>query len=629
MSGQRAVSLPAGAKRAVIYVVFDRRGAIEEYVTYALQEMRADAEHILVVVNGALSEDGRSRLERVSDDILVRPNEGFDIWGHKAGLDHLAGRIDDYDEVVLTNDTWFGPVRPYAPVLARMAEREVDFWGMTDNVRMKNPATNQGTVPDHLQSFWIAVRRRMFQSQEWRDYWRDLPAMDDYFAAVLTHEVTFTERFRAAGFVAEAAFPAEKYPSDHPALFNADLLIADGCPLVKRRPFFHWPPYLDRHAVIGRWIAEAMASYGYPVEHMYANLARNVAPKDLNVDLGLNDVFADVDQGFDPSSPPRVVAILHIFYVDMTDEMLDRVDTLPVAYDLVVTTQDEQRASEIRAIIDARPREGRRVEVRVVDSNDGRDQSAFLVGCKDVLLGGEYDLVVKLHSKKTPQDGFNVGRAFKDQQFLNLLSSPGYTANVLALFQREPGLGIVYPPMVHIGYPTMGRAWWSNKAPFEELAARMGIMVPLDDVSPLAPYGSMFIARPEALRLLIEQPWEYADFGGAEAYQDGGLAHVLERVPSYAAAELGFHTRTITNAEYFAASYTTLDFNFDEMSSTVPGRTYEQIIFLRGVGHVGEGKLRDFARMYMRRNHPQAGVRLRALRLRIVGGIRRRLPGRR
>lgn len=212
---------------------------------------------------------------------------------------------------------------------------------------------------------------------------------------------------------------------------------------------------------------------------------------------------------------------------------------------------------------------------------------------------------------------------------MNLLSSPGYTANVLALFQREPGLGIVYPPMVHIGYPTMGRAWWANKPGFEKLAAQMGIMVPLDDISPLAPYGSMFIARPEALRLLVEQPWSYSDFGGAEAYQDGGLAHVLERVPSYAAAELGYHTRTIMDAEYAAVSYTTLDFNFDEMSATVPGRTHEQIAFLRGIGHVGEGKLRDFIRMYMRRNHPGAGNRLRALRVRVSSGIRRRLPRRR
>ena len=619
----------SGSSRAIIYVLFDRRGMVEEYVEYALAGLRSDAEHILVVVNGALTEAGRERLEAVSDDILVRPNEGFDIWGHKAGLEHLGERLAEFDEIVLTNDTWFGPVRPYGPVFERMAAEPVDFWGMTDNVRMRNPATGHGRLPDHLQSFWIAVRRNMFLSEAWVRYWRDLPAMADYYDAVLLHEVSFTQTFHDAGFTSTAAFPAAQYPTTHPALFNADLLIADGCPLVKRRPFFHWPPYLDRHAVVGRWIAEDMAAYGYPVEHMFSNLARNVAPKDLNVDLGLNDVLDEVGDAYDPSRPLRTVAILHIFYVDMTDEMLDRVDTLPGAYDLVITTQDEERAEAIRAIVASRPRDGRSVDVRIVASNDGRDQSAFLVGCRDVLLDGDYDLVVKLHSKKTPQDGFNVGRAFKDQQFLNLLSSPGYTANVLSLFQKEPGLGLVYPPMVHIGYPTMGRAWWANKPGFAELAARMGIMVPADDISPLAPYGSMFIARPEALRLLVEQPWQYADFGGAEAYQDGGLAHVLERVPSYAAAERGFHTRTIMNAEYAAISYTTLDFNFDEMSSTVPGRTYEQITFLRGIGHVGDGKLRDFARMYMRRNHPGFGEKLRAFKHRVTGGIRRRLPGRR
>lgn len=624
-----ATTLPREIRRrAVIYVVFDRRGMIEEYVEYALRGLRDDAEHILVVVNGALSAEGRERLEGVADDILVRPNEGFDIAGHKAGLDHLGDRLAEYDEIVLTNDTWFGPVRPYRPVFERMDAQDVDFWGMTDNIRMKNPATGTGRVPDHLQSFWIAVRRDMFLSEAWRTYWRDLPALTTYYDAVLQHEVTFTQRFVDAGFVAAAAFRAADYPTGHPALFNPDLLIADGCPIVKRRPFFHWPPYLDRHAVIGRWIAADMAKYGYPVEHMYANLARNVAPKDLNVDLGLNDVLDEVGDSYDPDAPLRIVAILHIFYVDMTDEMLDRVDTLPGPYDLVITTQDEARAAAIREIVDARPREGRSVDVRVVASNEGRDQSAFLVGCRDVLLDGGYDLVVKLHSKKTPQDGFNVGRAFKDQQFLNLLSSPGYTAGVLALFQKEAGLGIVYPPMVHIGYPTMGRAWWANKPGFEELAAQMGIMVPLDDISPLAPYGSMFVARPEALRLLVEQPWQYGDFGGAEAYQDGGLAHVLERVPSYAAAERGYHTRTIMNAEYAAVSYTTLEFNFDEMSSTVPGRTYEQIAFLRGIGHVGAGKLRDFARMYMRRNHPGAGERLRAFRARATQGLKRRMGGR-
>ena len=222
--------------------------------------------------------------------------------------------------------------------------------------------------------------------------------------------------------------------------------------------------------------------------------------------------------------------------------------------------------------------------MRVVASNNGRDQSAFLIGCRDVLASGGYDLVVKLHSKKTPQDAANAGRNFKRQQFENLLLSADYAAGVVALFQQEPGLGLAYPPMVHIGYGTMGHAWWANKPAFVEMTSRLGIRVPVDDTSPLAPYGSMYFARPEALRLLAEHDWTYDEFGGADAYLDGGLAHVLERMPSYAAGELGFHTRTISNADYLASSYTALDYNLDQMSTTMPETTMHHIDFLRRLG---------------------------------------------
>ncbi len=87
------------------------------------------------------------------------------------------------------------------------------------------------------------------------------------------------------------------------------------------------------------------------------------------------------------------------------------------------------------------------------------------------------------HSKKTPQDGFNVGRHFKEQQFDNLLNSQGYTANLVSLFQKEPGLGMVFPPMIHIGYPTLGRGWSVNKEGAADIAEQLGIFVPLDDIS--------------------------------------------------------------------------------------------------------------------------------------------------
>lgn len=605
-------TFPSGGRRLLIYVVWDRRGEVDDYVIHALEGLRDHAAQILVVINGALSDDARARLEPVADEILLRANVGYDIWAQKDALDHLADRVATFDEIVMTNDTWFGPVRPFGPVLERMSSRPSHFWGLTDHAREEpNPFTNEGVLHYHLQSFWIAVRRAMFLSDSWRAYWRDLPSMPDYFDAVLRHETIFTHHFAERGFEHDVAFPSRDYPTDHPALFNPDLLLADGCPIVKRRPFFHYPPFLDRHAVIGRDLAKAIEGYGYPIAKLWRNLARNVEPKVLNTDAGMLEVLPAVDTSYDSARPLRIVVIMHIFYTEMTGEMLDFADTLPESYDLVVTTPDAVRAADIRAAIDVRTTRPRTVDVRVVDSNDGRDQSAFLIGCRDILLGEHYDLVVKLHSKKTPQDGFNIGRHFKNQQLRNLLDGSGYTANLVALFQKEPGLGLVYPPMIHIGYPTMGRAWWANKAAAAAWCERLGIRVPLDDVSPLAPYGSMFVARPEALRLLVAHDWQYSDFGGAEAYRDGGLAHVIERLPSYAAGELGYHTRTVSTAEYMAISHTSLEYKLDQISATLPGDTVDAIHYLRGVGHVGEARLIDVVRMYLRIHRPGTGAALR------------------
>ncbi|MCC2033402.1 rhamnan synthesis F family protein [Microbacterium allomyrinae] len=604
---------PVGARRdvsrLVIYALWDRRGAVDDYVLFALEALRSHATRIVVVANGSLIPEAHAKLDRVADDVLVRDNVGFDIGAHKAGLEHVGVDIARFDEVVLTNDTWFGPVRPFGPVFDRMAEQPVAFWGMADHPQqVPNPFTGDGVLPYHLQSFWIAVRPEMFLSAAWKAYWRDLPELVSIQDAILLHEATFTRHFAEHGFAHAAAFPASDYPSEHPALFNADLLIDAGCPLLKRRPFLHWPPFLDRHAVIGRWVMEAAERHGYPVHLAWQSLARNVEPRVLYTDAAMHHVLSHRDAGYDPTRPFRIAALLHIFYVEMTDEMLDLVDTLPGTYDLYVTTPDAQKAAEITAVIDGRPREGRTVDVRVVD-NAGRDQSAFLIGCRDVILDGGYDLVVKLHSKKTPQDGHNVGRHFKSQQFGNLLPSAGYAANVLAMFQKEPGLGLVYPPMIHVGYPTMGRGWWSNKPGFEEYCRTLGIHVPLDEISPLAPYGSMYIARPEALRLLVEHRWTHEDFGGAEAYRDGGLAHILERMPSYVAGELGYHTRTVATAEYTSISHTSMQFNFDQMSATIPGDSVERIMFIKQAGYVGQGRLRDFVRMYFGL-HPRVGRRL-------------------
>ena len=144
-------------------------------------------------------------------------------------------------------------------------------------------------------------------------------------------------------------------------------------------------------------------------------------------------------------------------------------------------------------------------DVRVVSSNRGRDIGAFLVDCNDVLTSGEYDIVVKIHSKKSVQDDYNAAQLFKEHLYDNLLASSDHVAGILAEFAAHPGLGMAIAPMPHMGYPTMGHAWFANRAPAREFAKKVGITVPFDDHQPLAPYGSMFIARPGGPSSLLDR----------------------------------------------------------------------------------------------------------------------------
>lgn len=623
-----AEPFPKGGSRLLIYVVYDGRGDVEEYIPYALTHLREHCDRIVAVVNGRLTDVGRAALEPVSDEIVVRENRGYDIWGYKEGLDAVGDSIRDYDEVILANDTWFGPVRPFAPIFERMDAEPLHFWGMTDHVRVEpHPFTESGYLPYHLQSYWLAVRRDMFTSPEWIAYWRDLPVMDSYNDAVVKHEGVFTEIFTRYGFVGEVAFPTLTDRVENHAVLYADQLIEQGCPTLKRRPFFQWPPYLDHLGVVPSNALETAVRHGYPRHLVMTDLARNVAPRTLNADAALMNVLSSEVAEYDPAAPLKTVVIAHVFYDEMIDEIVDRAETLPGDFDLVVTTTDEQKASRIRAALSARSPRGS-VEVRVLESNNGRDQGAFLVGCRDVLTSGEYDLIVKVHSKKTPQDASNAAAHFKRQQFENLLDSEAYAANVVGLFQREPGLGLAFPPMVHIGYGTMGHAWWANRPAFVQMCARLGIAVPVDEGSPLAPYGSMYFARPEALRLLTEHEWTYEEFGGADAYLDGGLAHVLERMPAYAAGEAGFYTRTIATAGYAATSHSFLDYELDQMSSTMPETTMHQIQFLKRLGPLGRGTAEDFAYILARLRRPGWEPKLAALfarARRVRNGVRSRL----
>jgi lipopolysaccharide biosynthesis protein len=579
-------------RRAAFYLFYDPHGQVDEYALHTLRHLRPHVEHIFVVSNAPLDAAGRSALEGVADRVWERENVGFDVGAYKDSLAEFgSARLADYDEVILLNSTFFGPLDTFEPLFASMEAREdVDFWGITEHGATRKHAFDR-TKPmrAHLQSHWIAARRRLFTSDDWVDYWAEMPEITSYADSVVHHESRFTPWFEDRGYTSAVAFPAQVYGSKHPILINPVQMVRDGCPIVKRRSFFHSPLFHEAKANDGRQLARMMAERGYPMDFAYSNLARTTKPRVLATNMGLLEVLPEVDLGYDHARPLRIVGIAHIFYPEMTDEIVDRFDHLPHAYDLVVTTTEEGKAAVIAAALERR---GRSADIRIVRSNRGRDVSAFFVDCRDVLESGDYDIVVKLHSKKQPQDAPNVQELFKRHMFDNLLSSPGHAANVLRLFQQYSSLGMVFPPVYHIAYPTLGHAWFLNKPRAEEEAERLGINVPFDDNTPLSAYGSFFIARPEALAKITSAGYRHEDFPDESDYRDGALTHVVERLVSYAALSDGYHCREVMNAELAATNYSYLEYRAIVVGAKLPAFPVAQVNRIRKLKQIRKKAIR-------------------------------------
>lgn len=593
--------------RAIAYVITRSRRDVDDQVLLALNGLRRHTTHLRVLVEaGRITPESLEKLSEIADVVSEIDAITSVSAAYRIATEQLKSAAPDVAEILLTNDTWFGPLHDLGAIFDRMAERKFDAWSMTDRIvegsESNADAVSGGEAVSQLEWYWLVLSASVLGDDQWKAFWRAV----DYSTPEESDEDCERELTLAldrGGFRRGVAFGAADFPTDQPSVANAALLIEAGCPTLRVEAFSEWPPYLAHEAAVGAWVIEAAGEAGFPRDALLQHVARNVAPKVLNANAALMSVLPAASGAYDPSSAPRVLVVAHIFFAEMTDELIDHADTLPVPYDLVVTTSDAEKAESIRRALAARPIAPRTIDVRVAESNAGRDQSAFLITCADVLRSNSHDLVVKIHSKRSSQDGVANGRFFKHQQLDNLLSSPGRTSHLLSLFQREKGLGIVFPPMIHIGMPTMGRGWASNKPGFEAMCERLGISVPLDDVSPLAPFGSMYIARPSALRRLSEAEWEWKDFE-LTGYGDGSLSHILERMPAYAAAEDGFHARTVVTQEYMSVSHTSLDFKLDQMAATTPGYLDEQISMLKTAGFWGKRHFIDFALLYARLHRP-------------------------
>ena len=69
---------------------------------------------MIIVCNGDVCAKGKEAFRSLTNEIIMRPNEGYDITAYKEGLEYVTfNKLAGYDEVIVANSTCFGPFYPF------------------------------------------------------------------------------------------------------------------------------------------------------------------------------------------------------------------------------------------------------------------------------------------------------------------------------------------------------------------------------------------------------------------------------------------------------------------------------------------------------------------------------------
>lgn len=150
--------------RLVLFSFYDKEGIADEYVYYLLKELQTIASKIVVIINGNINPLDREKLEAYSTQVLQRENEGYDAGAYKDALINYIGieKVKEYDEVILCNDTFYGPFVPFKKVWSSFAEKDIDFWGLH---------LWQTGYLAYISSFFLVFRKKILLDDRFYKYW--------------------------------------------------------------------------------------------------------------------------------------------------------------------------------------------------------------------------------------------------------------------------------------------------------------------------------------------------------------------------------------------------------------------------------------------------------------------------
>lgn len=560
--------------RLGIFVFYDPQGVVDDYVLFLLKSLRLYVARMIVISNCNLDGTGEERLQQNADALFIRENVGLDAAAFKTGLIQYCGwdEVSKYDEVVLINDTFFGPITSFGDMFDEMAQRNVDFWGMSAGYQSVDgwKRVKYKFVPDHIQTFFVAFRKKMVCSDAFQSYWEKYDdSMHDFVDVVTQHEVVMTKHFQDLGFSWDIYADTKNYSSKNRNEnfniyhFHPDIMMRDmNFPVLKKKTLnVNLPDQLYMQDLESGFDAMQyiQKETDYDTKLIWENVLRLYNVANLYYTLHLNYVLPSVQI---PLPEGRSVALVYcIMNPFFAERFCKHAKKISRTVDVYIIPE----GNGVQEIVSQNIADEDRITL-LPPSQQKTVMGSFILCCKDLVA--RYKYLGFLHDALNPEhDPVTVIESTVYGILQNIANDPAYVSQVINCFEENPQLGVLGSPFPihHYNFGTYGNEWGDSFHSAEALAAELKLNCNLDkNIQPFM-VTSAFWCRTKALQSIWKKDWTKRDFYLNQITNVSSANEMLKRILPYVAQSARYYSGTVVHANYASMRLATQQHMLDQI----------------------------------------------------------------
>lgn len=562
-------------KRLGIYHTYDRQNIVDGYIGYMLKELKTCVNYLVVVCNEMVIVHGVKTLEKYADEIFYRDNIGLDAGGFKDVLTKFIGweKVLSFDELVLVNDSLFGPFCPMKDIFAEMNKKTVDFWGLSGHSEYKKQGID--SFPRHIQSFFLVVRSSMLHSNHFKNYWENMPYYATYNQVVREYEMQFTRHFSILGYTYDVYTDIDANNSLNPAN-NYIQYKKIPYELIKKRKF----PFLKKQQIADDKLDEQTQqelyqainyidkATDYDVNLIWKNIIRTLNIADLQRNFHLQYII---------STEPKytiynrkIVIIVCISHNKSSEYILEYLENLD--FEIKVIADKSELLNDYR---------GHGYECEIITQEDRIKYMEHFYTYDMVCLVNDTDLTSEVQPSY-------IGKSYFYSIWNNLINNNSHILAIQELFDTTPYLGILTPPQPNFGkfLGSLGRGWDGKYQEIYGIVKEKKINCQIsEDKPPFSKMENLWI-RGKLLKSLKDWKSEELQY--------------LPYAWSYIAQDLGYYSGIVESLEYAGMNEVNMHYYLEQIVDLVRENygEFEDIVELKK--KIFQTSLNEFCRKYSR-----------------------------